>query len=431
MANAGLLPVEALTADKKYAMKQSLEIFPLDSSSVEPKYVVRTPEGKSYVVSEKLKSILLLFDGTRTLSDIAEIVSSQQGMRISDEQMDQVLARYIGRYGLVEEVLEGATFARGADVNDGKSKPFDFIFRLPLVPASVAAPIVDRFTWLFRPATAVMAVSAIVLAHVAFYQNWFVIRPTLSFGPSDFLIFYALGLSTAIFHELGHASACRAFRCEHGPIGFLLYIIFPAFYVNLSNAWRLPGKQRAVIDIGGIYFQLLTVIPLLLLFGLTGSSYFCGVIYAVDWMVLFSLNPIFKFDGYWLLVDLSGIINLQKRGWRVVKEILLWSLGTGKGLPSLTDVAGTGRRLLLVMYSLITVAMFTALILLLVTFAPRRAVMLADNLRQIVMGPEKGVRAILPMVGRVMMNLFFFLFVYRLFSKTVFRLFKKGIWKHS
>src|SRR5215510_14473351 len=99
MAIAGLSTVEAGTAHKKYMMKSSLEIFPLDSSSVEPAYVVKTGQGKSYVVSEKLKNILLLFDGKRTLSDIAEIVSSQQQARVSSEQMNQVLAAYIDRYG--------------------------------------------------------------------------------------------------------------------------------------------------------------------------------------------------------------------------------------------------------------------------------------------------------------------------------------------
>jgi hypothetical protein len=435
MEIAGLSTAEAGTEHRKYVMKPSLEIFPLDSSSVEPTYVVKTAEGKSYVVSEKLRNLLLLFDGRRTLSDIAKIVSNQQETQVSGEQMNNVLAAYIDRFGLIEEVREGPLSAPDEAPHRvstrGKTKPFDFIFRLPLIPARVAAPVVDRLTWLFTPRTAVVGVAAIVLAHVAFYQNWLVSRPAISFSSTDFLIFYALGLGTALFHELGHASACRAFRCEHGPIGLLLYIIFPAFYVNLSNAWRLRGKQRAVIDVGGIYFQLLTVIPLLLLFALTGRPYFCGVIYAVDWMVLFSLNPMFKFDGYWLLVDLTGIINLQRRGWRVVKEILSWSLGSGKGVPTLNEVAGAGRRLLLVMYAFITVSMFTALILLLVTFLPRRVVMLAGNLHQIAIGSENGIGAMLPIIGRVILNLFFFLFIYRLFSNTVFKLFKKATWKKS
>ena len=208
MATAGLSTIELpIDTDKKYAVRPSIEIFPLDSSSIKSQYVVRNGEGRSYVVSEKLKNILLLFDGNRTVGEVAEALSAQEGVKVSDEQIREIIARYLNRYGLIQEAEEGAT-APSPSGDQKKKKPFDFMLRVPLISPRLAAPVVNRLTWLFKPAVAVLAVAAIFLTQIAFYQNWFLARPQISFRASDFLIFYILGLSTALFHEIGHATAC-------------------------------------------------------------------------------------------------------------------------------------------------------------------------------------------------------------------------------
>ena len=400
-------------AEKLYAMRKELEVFPLDSSSRQPKFVVRAGDNKSYVIPEKLKDILLLFDGTRTLQDVARAFSANEGVQVSDEQLRETAFVLFKTYNLIEEVRP-EEHEQPTAPPERKRDSFEFVFRLPVVTARLARPVTDRLTWLFSPAAVIPATLLIALTQIAFMGRLFTPRFTIPLGPADLLIYYALVVATAAFHELGHAAACRRYGCEHGTIGVMLYMIFPAFYVNLSNAWRLSGRQRAVIDAGGIYFQLLTTIPLYLIHLLTGDPHCAVAIVSVNVMVLFSLNPILKFDGYWLLVDLSGLVNLRARSWRVVKETVRWSLGMAAGVPTLEEVAGRGKKLFLVAYSFLSLVIISNFILFIVLYAPARMRMVAAAWRELVNGSSRGAAPEILTLGTLLINLFFLYFIYKL-----------------
>ena len=414
---------------RRYRLKAATEIFPLDSAATGSRFVVSTAEGRSFVISEALRDILVLFDGSRTLEEIQAAISKRQGAPVTDGQMQQIIVGYIDRYGLIEEASSGSAASPTPAAPPGdrprQRAAFDFIFRMPLISPRMASPIVSRLLWLFRPAVAILAMSLVVVIHLALYRGWIGAPPAVHLDAAQLVILYMLALGTALVHEFGHAAACRNYGCEHGAIGVCIYFVFPALYVNLSRAWRLPGRQRAVIDIGGIYFQLLTTIPLFAIYLLTGNPYCTATIYSVDLMVLFSLNPILKFDGYWLLVDLSGLVNLQQRGLRVVVELAKWSVGAARGIPTLKQVEGAGKRLLLVSYSVLFAGLLAGFLLLLLSVAPAQFVRLGRSFVDLFSSLGKGVPDTLVSAGRLLMNLIFILFIYRLLNQTVFRLFKR------
>ena len=101
-------------------------------------------------------------------------------------------------------------------------------------------------------------------------------------------------------------------------MGIGLYLYFPVFYADVSSIWRLKKQERMVVNLGGIYFQLFLLLPLTLLniyqfnFVLTIAIFFNYL------SILYNLNPIFKFDGYWIVSDWLGIPNLRDRS----KELL-------------------------------------------------------------------------------------------------------------
>jgi hypothetical protein len=428
--------------EKKFLVEQPMEAFPLESASEKRQFVMKVGRGKSYVVSENLKTVIELFTVPRSMREAAEELSRRQSVFVSEDQLLQAVSKYIDRHGILREASEidpAAVDDNGAGGRPSKGFPtgrknraaFDFTLRLPLISPKISLPVVNRLTWLFDYKFATLATVAIIFAHLAFYLNWFSPRPRLSFGPTAYIVFYSLTICTVLFHELGHAAACKKYGCEYGHIGFLIYIILPAFYVNLSNAWRLPRKQRAVIDAGGIYFQSLLVVPLFLLFLLTKSQYFSGVIYAVDAMAIFSLNPLFKFDGYWLLVDLTGMVNLHRRAWRTVKDVLFWSLGIAKVIPIFEEVTGVGNRLLLIVYSFISLLLFSALIVFVLLLAPAKIMVFLYHLRAVFLAPANGPSSTLARVGRTLLDLFFLLFSFRMIIVLTSRLFKKDTWRKS
>jgi putative peptide zinc metalloprotease protein len=101
--------------------------------------------------------------------------------------------------------------------------------------------------------------------------------------------------------------------------------MWPVFYVDISAAWRLPRWQRIIIDLGGFYFQMVLTLILYTVALLTRQAILLfPVIIAMDMSMLYNLNPMFKFDGYWLLSDIIGVPNLHRRIGKYLKEMLPW-----------------------------------------------------------------------------------------------------------
>ena len=74
---------------------------------------------------------------------------------------------------------------------------------------------------------------------------------------SPALVLMILGsvvLATA-FHEIGHASACRYGGARPGAMGVGIYIVWPAFYTDITDSYRLGKGGRLRTDLGGIYFN--------------------------------------------------------------------------------------------------------------------------------------------------------------------------------
>ncbi|MDQ0497132.1 site-2 protease family protein [Paenibacillus brasilensis] len=61
-------------------------------------------------------------------------------------------------------------------------------------------------------------------------------------------------LLSILFHEFGHVVAAYRYGIRPRDIGIGLYMLVPVMFVDLSEAWKLPRKQRVVIDFAGIYF---------------------------------------------------------------------------------------------------------------------------------------------------------------------------------
>lgn len=158
---------------------------------------------------------------------------------------------------------------------------------------------------------------------------------------------------SSLFHELGHASACRYFGVAHGDIGFGLYINIPVFYTDVSNVWKLPRKQRCIVNIGGVYFQTLLLIPFLIAGVGIESSLLNYIILIMNLNFLLTLNPFFRFDGYWMMTDILGVANLRQKGkeWMNYMWKILLRKETGKRpyLFSLTKDAKIG----LVIYTVV------------------------------------------------------------------------------
>lgn len=123
----------------------------------------------------------------------------------------------------------------------------------------------------------------------------------------------AITLLGVLVHEFGHVAACIRFGARQGGIGFGVYWIWPAFYADVRGSWVLDHRRRAVVSLGGLYFQSIYLALLIVATLATANATLALAIGMTLLLMATTLNPVFKFDGYWILSDLLNVTNLHTR----------------------------------------------------------------------------------------------------------------------
>jgi putative peptide zinc metalloprotease protein len=164
--------------------------------------------------------------------------------------------------------------------------------------------------------------------------------PEFLFGPQNLGLMLAVFVCVKVLHEAGHAVTARLFGAECTECGVMLMVFTPVLYTNVTDTWRLPGRQRITVTAAGIMVELFLASVSLLLWtmaspGLTKNLLLNTVLICSVNTVLFNGNPLLRFDGYFILADWVGIPNLAARSGSLVKEAIL-SLLTGRSREAVT-----------------------------------------------------------------------------------------------
>jgi len=280
-------------------LKAGLRIAPFhDGAAAGERYLVEVGE-TCFVAGKGMRDVLnALAEGPETLEALAAIYERQTGQAVSTEVLADVLAK-----GIPESLF---------DYTPEPKNKRPFVVSFDIIRESWVRPFSTRLGFLFSKPIA-------LLVGVAFLAAEFLILTRSAqavqqpFAGWDLPLFYVALVAVTLFHELGHASACRRFACPHGHVGVALYMIYPAFYTDVTKAWRLPPLKRAVVDLGGIYFQAILFVALTAYALLAHDIFVLRLLWVMNLTMLLTLNPVFKMDGYWLLTDLSGLSNLHQQ----------------------------------------------------------------------------------------------------------------------
>jgi putative peptide zinc metalloprotease protein len=162
-------------------------------------------------------------------------------------------------------------------------------------------------------------VSFICILIINIYYSIKFVSSNLSIIGNIFVfIFFLLIL---ILHELGHAVFAKTYNISPGKIGIGWYSLFPVFYINLNEIWRLEGTKRIIINLGGIYTQLVIGCLLVMLYMISDLSFIVRLIKLNVSTLIINLNPFIKFDGHWVLSDLLNDKDLQDKSSKTIKQL--------------------------------------------------------------------------------------------------------------
>jgi putative peptide zinc metalloprotease protein len=289
------------------SLRQDLRVSPFDEDSVgDRRYLVEFAD-RSYLISPAAFDVLAaLAEGPSTFGGLGAIIERNTGRRVALSWLRE----------MVQGTLPPAFFSTVLPPRRTALR-----LTITLIPEVVVARLARHLTWCFdrRLVGATLAAFVLVVAAVIGRATGAVLTPISGF---ELAILYGTTLLSVLVHELGHAAACLRFGCPPGRIGIGMYLIFPTLFTDVTRAWRLPARHRAVVDLGGLYFQG----ALMVVLGVYGFLTSSPVALQLFWIALFSmfytLNPVFKMDGYWLLSDLSGLPNLHRRMGEGVRNLL-------------------------------------------------------------------------------------------------------------
>ncbi len=147
------------------------------------------------------------------------------------------------------------------------------------------------------------------------------------------LLSVTLGV-TKVLHECGHGLMCKHFGGECHEMGVMFLVLTPCLYCNVSDSWLLPNKwQRAAIGAGGMYVELVIASiatwiwwysePGLMNHLCLNAMFVCSVS-----TLIFNANPLLRYDGYYILADITEIPNLRQKSTSVLaRKAGDWFLG--------------------------------------------------------------------------------------------------------
>jgi len=133
-----------------------------------------------------------------------------------------------------------------------------------------------------------------------------------------FLLYLGLVLVKAC-HEFGHAYFCRKFGGEVHVMGIMLMIFTPMPYVDATSAWGFRERwKRMLVGGAGMIVELFIAAIALFFWAHSAPGVAHQLAYNIMFVasvstLIFNVNPLMRFDGYYILSDWLDIPNLNQR----------------------------------------------------------------------------------------------------------------------
>jgi putative peptide zinc metalloprotease protein len=203
-------------------------------------------------------------------------------------------------------------------------------FRIPLLDPDRflvwAMPIVGPF---LGQLGALIWLTVVTLGLKTLAENWTAALDQYQgvLAPANLPFLYLALILLKTLHELGHAFLCRKYGGEVHTLGVLFMIFTPVPYVDVTSSWGFRSRgQRVLVGLGGMLVELFVAAIAVFVWANTGPGTLHGVAYNVMFIasvstLLFNLNPLLRFDGYYILSDLLGIPNLAQLANRQLRHV--------------------------------------------------------------------------------------------------------------
>ncbi|HEX4245301.1 MAG TPA: hypothetical protein VHY77_07035, partial [Acidimicrobiales bacterium] len=319
--------------------------------------LVRRPDGQMVQLGPLMYALLECVDGHRTDGELAQAMSVQLGRRIETAHVRR-LAEKLAAQGL----LAGSEHRAPPKRNPLLALRWKVLVTKPTVTRWLTTP----FTWIFHPVVLWPMLAAFVAV------CWFVLidkgvaaaTAQAFHQPALLLLIFGLAVVSAGFHELGHAAACRYGGATPSGMGMGLYLVWPAFYTDVTDAYRLDRRSRLRVDLGGLHFNAVVAVVTMGVWLITRTDALLLLVALQLLQMVKQLSPVIRADGYHILADATGVPDLFAHIGPTLRRLLPGHRGEPSALNS-------RARLLVSVWVLVVVPVLLSLMLSAILVLPR------------------------------------------------------------
>lgn len=321
--------------------------------------------GKVYRFTPIVHHVIGLMDGTRTVQEIWEKAVERYGDDApSQGDIVRVLSQLHSADVLVSDVPpDTAELFRRAEKSQQSTWKMNLrsplSLRLPLLdPETFLSRTIHIVRPLFSVAGGLLWLLVVGTAVLLASEHWSELTENITdhvLSVQNLLLIWLIYPVVKSLHELGHGYAVKRWGGEVHEIGIMLLVLMPVPYVDASSASAFRSKQqRMLVGAAGMMIELFVASLALFLWlavepGAVRAVTFNIILIAGVSTVLFNINPLLRYDGYYIFSDLVEFPNLAQRANEYLGHLIKRHLfGVKEDVP---PYATPGKRWWLVTYA--------------------------------------------------------------------------------
>jgi putative peptide zinc metalloprotease protein len=283
-------------------------------------YLLRRPDGQVVQLPHLLYLVAERLDGTRGWQEIATEVGAEISRDVAPDDVRFLVDEKLGPLGL----LEGAENAAPEADKSGGQDLLALTWKARVVSERTVHALTTFFRPLFLPPVVVTVVASFLALDAWLLLSHGISQPLRSvlYQPALLVALFAGVVLATAFHEVGHATATRYGGAKPGVMGVGIYVIWPVFYTDVTDAYRLGRGGRLRTDLGGIYFNAIFALAVTGIYALTGYEPLLVLVLVQTFAILQQLLPLGRLDGYLILTDLTGVPDMLTRMKPILSSLI-------------------------------------------------------------------------------------------------------------
>jgi len=290
----------------------------------EPAYTLHNPVSNAYYKIDWVAfEILSRLSQHKTAMTLKEAVEKETTLKISSQQIRDII-QFLEQNGLLSLRDQKMLHRASAKMPWWKRAFHNYLYlSIPLFePQHFLEKTYKNVAWAFHPffLKSMMALLAVMIVMTLPRLDEFLRTFPGMMSAEGALAALIVLFFVKVVHEFAHAYTATRYGVKVPHMGVALIVMYPVLYTETTGSWAISSRRaRFHIGMAGIMAELCLAALFLVLWhispagGMAQSLAFIVVVVSLISSLVVNLNPLMRFDGYYMFSDATGFDNLQNR----------------------------------------------------------------------------------------------------------------------